>query len=369
MRLEVLMRVLRSLAFLCAALSASTASLADDCRWWLFECAGKKSAQEIAEAGRALGDSAVKSSDIAFSAINYWPWLISKYHTGTPDEKANAQKIIKGVFGADSMEGIQPFEITFSFEGIDSDKQKLDFILFRDYAYPNVAGKILVGNTIDFQSHAVTGKSWPVKESYASYVGDTAVIRERVRKSLEASRKAANSTYKFAGVPQVSFSGGGMSPTVSVSYFCSSLEPGAKSPPTPNAQEVDCSSRPEWIDAFASQERMVDAIMAVTDPKLDKLGSRPTIRFAYEGYKYLTLVFPEDQLRGNSQMKVSFSIHVKGKPDQPIPVMSSGPWSRSQSEIINGGSLHDTRLSSTKYRAFMVDLGVAGPPVEQSVKR
>lgn len=356
------MRGFRVAALVCAALSISSCSQADaGCRWWLLECIGKKSTEDVVRAAQTIGDSAVKSSDIAFSAINYWPWLISKYHTGTAEEKANARTIIKQVFGSDSLEGAQPFEISFSFEGVDSDKQKLDFILLRDYAAPNVDGKILVGNTIDFQAHAVTGKSWPVKESYASYAGDVGTIRDRVRRNLDAARMASESPFRFAAAKWPTQPD--MNAPPPQLPLCYSLLPGARGKvASSNLPEVDCSTLQDWQRAYDAQEKLVDAIMAVVDSKVDKLGSRPTVKFSYEGYKYLTMVFPEDQLRQNPQMKVSFSIHVKGKPEQPIPVMSSGPWSRTQGEILKGGSLHPTRLSNTMYRAFIIDLGVAGPP-------
>jgi hypothetical protein len=357
------MRVVHSLALLCALVSFSQSSFADNCKFWQFNCVGEESAKQMKAAIDKLGENAVKSADVAFSAINYWPWLISKYHTGTPEEKANAQKIVKEVFGADSLEGVQPFEITFNFEGIDSDKQKLSFILLRDYVDPDVVGKVYAGNTIDFVPHLVTGKSWPVKESYASYVGDTAVVREKVRLALEGARAGSTTVFRFGGIAVRDHS----KPLANVAAIpmkatCVSLDKNARGHDANGMGDVTCDTHPAWKDAHASEAKLVDAIMTVTDPKLDKLGSRPSLKFAYEGYKFLTLVFPEDELKANPQMKLGFTIHPKGKPDQPLPIMTTGPWERTQAQLLYGGQALESKGAKGRYIAYVVNLGVTGPP-------
>lgn len=328
------------LGCLVLVLSASTTS-AEECSWYEILCAAAQKAGEKAAVEIRAG--MIDSTDIAFSAINYWPWLIQKYHTGTPEEKARAKELVAKVFGASSIENAQPFEVTFSFEGIDTTRNKLDLIVLRDYAKPDLKTKIKAGNTVDFNPFQVIGTPPGTKENYEQYLLDVESVRAKVRADLNAALPAI----QWSGVV---LRGEGEDPQT----VCKGL-----SEPALYGRRQPCSDFVEWRAAAQAFPRLIDALMADVDRKVDKLAHRPKVTIPYEGYNFLTVVIDQEQLKAQPDLKLSYHIHVKGKPDSPIPLFTQ-PWTISAKTLLEYPVYASSRREHTgKYYGYTMDLGLS----------
>ena len=325
-----------------------------DCSWYDLPCAAREAGREAA---KEFSDGMVQSTDIVYSAINFWPWLIQKYHTGTEAEQKEARELVKKVFGVDSIEAAKPFEITFQFEGIDTSENELDFILLRDYAKPDLRQKIARGNTADFNSVSIIGVSPPHQDEYEEYLADVKSVESRVAQAV--SDVIGSGMVGYSGV-NVNYSNRAL-PRWACTNFVSGGEDTYMAPAgLGSASQFTCGQHPDWQKANKAYLRLVSAIMLTIDPKIDKRANRPTASFAYEGYQYLTIVIPEAQLRAQPNLKIHFSIHVKDNIQKPIPLFEGNVWDIEQKSIAQ----QDRIFSSTRkehdgrYYAYTIDLGV-----------
>jgi hypothetical protein len=336
-----------SVAFVAAPLTARAA----DCGMiggWLGLCEAAAAAGR--DAAIAAGRSVENAADTAFSAVNYWPWLIQKYHTGTEAEKKQARELISKVFGVDAIADAQPFQVTFYVEGVDTTQSPLDLIVLRDYTTPNLATKIGNGNTSDFNAMPIVGSAPPAQESYETYIADVSAIRARLFNTFNA---VDSSPLNWGGFLV------GCSMNSPGQAVCQSLEDG-QTYSVCHVRPVACDSNVEWAKARRSLDSMVDAIMFTVDPKVEKRANRPSVSIAYEGYNYLTLVFPEEQLRLQPKLSISFNVHLKGKPDDSIPIFEGNRWEISQASLIASNNVYESsrREHSGRYIAYLVDLGL-----------
>lgn len=317
--------------------------------------AGRDGAREIAQ-------GVTNAADIAYSAVNFWPWLIQKYHTGTADEKKRARELVSKVFGADTLEDAKPFEISLQFEGVDTAKSKLDFVLLRDYVKPDLKAKVLNANTADFNILPLVGSSPQSKDVYQEYLADVASVRARVADAVSKFVVSPGST--FRGVPirtirttdkfgctDISDNGGLATITHPRTHDALTSGPG---------YTQTCRDIAAWQEANRAAKQLSEAIMLTVDPKVDKRANRLLTTFAYEGYKFLTLVFPKEQLESQPNLKVSLRIHMKDNPGKPIPIFATSPWTVSQRTIAVPNAVFDSgrREHSGKYYAYMIDLGL-----------
>lgn len=351
-------------ALAAATVLLSTAAIADDCpRMLAFVCAAAEKAGE--RAAQKVADGMVGSADKLYASINFWPWLIQKYHTGTDEEKKQARELVKKVFGVDTIEGVKPFEVTLSFEGVSATKETpLDVILLRDYAKPDLKEKILIANTPDFGIRSLAGVVPPAKDDYEQYLADVASVRERVAKAALAVVSGGHAGYSGITyqVPQ-----GGISSSSKTVTVCTDItDAGGEATYTPpavfgSASPTKCKNSVAWKGANKAVRDLTEAIMLTVDPKIDKRASRLKSTYAYEGYKYLTLVFPKEQLEKQPNLKVIVNIHVKDKPDTSIPVFAGSVWSATQATIINQNpTAFDSKRKEHqgKYYAYTMNLGV-----------
>jgi hypothetical protein len=135
------------MALAAALLLAATVCQAD-CAFYDIRCAAS-------EAGREAAEKVAKElPEVGFKTVNYWGYILEMYHTGTPDQKAWATKLIKGELGIDpnAADINRQFEVAVTFTGVDTRAHSLHVAVLEDSTDDATIAATIVAGTRDEMS-------------------------------------------------------------------------------------------------------------------------------------------------------------------------------------------------------------------------
>jgi len=153
---------------------------------------------DIGEAGKEVAENLPAAG---MKTVNYWGYLLEKYHAGTPDEKEWARKIIQGELGIDPANATaqKQFEIALTFTGIDTTSKHLHVTMLEDSADDAVVAKSIQDGSRDAMSD-FRAVNWPVSIKAL----EEAVNVQQLKADLKEFAKAGPKQSKiicFGGYP------------------------------------------------------------------------------------------------------------------------------------------------------------------------
>ncbi len=255
----------------CIAALLASAPLSNayaDCHWYEFGCkAADVGGQHIEEASKNVRDAALKG-------VNYWGYLLEKYHAGSPEEKSWAKKIIQGELGIDpdAVNISKQFEIAITFTGLKTDKRPIDVAVLEDSADEPAIKATIEAGTRDAMSD-FRRVDWPINVVAES----TAVNFEDIRKLLKE---------RMLRGPEVS-----------------------KKPCTVTGY----SSPPNCIARLAEQKALdvdyqVDLLILALNPNVSRKAGVET-RFAWLLNPELTVLIPKHELDAQPNLEMAVSVY------------------------------------------------------------